>query len=79
MKCETLYHYLSDYLDGEVDTATRNAIDTHLQSCPRCAILAKTTAKTIDLSRHIAKPTLSPSRRGALIRTVQATFRTKTE
>ena len=37
LKCSEVLSSLSDYLDGECDSALRARIDEHLRGCDRCA------------------------------------------
>jgi hypothetical protein len=39
MKCEQMWHELSNYLDGEVDPTLGSAMDEHLKGCQRCTSL----------------------------------------
>ena len=51
-ECRELLRALCDYLDGAVDAQARERIDRHLQHCPRCDILWKTTRRTLDLYKN---------------------------
>jgi hypothetical protein len=39
MKCEQMWHEISNYLDGEVDPALRSVMDEHLKVCKHCTSL----------------------------------------
>lgn len=60
MTCTELETQLSDYLEGDLDAATREAAERHLAGCPHCAALVT------DLRRLVtdaaALPVLRPSR-----------------
>ena len=36
LRCWDARSRVSDYLDGEVDDATRDALERHLRTCPTC-------------------------------------------
>ena len=36
LRCWRARRHVSAYLDGELDAATRTAVETHLESCPTC-------------------------------------------
>ena len=36
MSCVQVLEVLSDYLDGDLDDATRESVDAHLSGCDRC-------------------------------------------
>ena len=36
LRCWRARRHVSAYLDGELDTGTRSAVEAHLQSCPTC-------------------------------------------
>jgi anti-sigma factor RsiW len=47
---------LSDYLDGELSTDERAAVDQHLRDCPECAAVLN------DLKRVVARAASAPAR-----------------
>lgn len=49
--CKKLLAELSDYLDGEMDFALRQELETHLKACPQCWVISDTTRKTIQIFR----------------------------
>jgi anti-sigma factor RsiW len=62
-QCQELLGQLSDYIDGELETAICDEIEQHLHSCHNCRVLVDTTKKTITLyQRHhrAAETELSP-------------------
>jgi anti-sigma factor RsiW len=60
LTCETLDALLPDYLEGEMDAATRATVESHARSCARCeALLGDLTAIARDAR---ALPDLAPSR-----------------
>ena len=48
-ECRELLRALCDYLDGAVDSQSRERFDRHRKNCPRCDILCRTTRRTLDL------------------------------
>lgn len=59
MTCSTLDEWLADYLEGDLDVATRRQFEAHVASCVRCTALVR------DLERIRAGaaelPVLTPS------------------
>jgi len=49
VKCQTVILELSNYLDAELDAATRAEIERHLAACEDCRIVVDTTRKTIEI------------------------------
>ncbi len=45
--CEELRQQLSDYLDDELSTEARLAMEAHLARCPECARFAQELAATV--------------------------------
>ena len=48
MKCEETRELLDAFHDGELQPATRAAVETHLRSCPSCS-----AALLLDFERRI--------------------------
>ena len=49
--CREVFDLLSDYVDGELDPATRESLARHLEACPPCESFLKTFEKTRALCR----------------------------
>lgn len=49
IRCEKVWHEISNYLDGDVDATLRSAMDQHFQSCQRCASVLAGTKNVIRL------------------------------
>lgn len=49
MKCKTLLTELCDFLDGGLDPAALQELQTHLDHCKDCRVLVDTTRKTIEI------------------------------
>jgi hypothetical protein len=47
--CEEVWRQVSNYLDGELDAATRGAIDDHVRGCQHCAAVVDGTRNVIRL------------------------------
>jgi predicted anti-sigma-YlaC factor YlaD len=52
MNCTHCEERLSDYLEGSVDGAERDALDVHLQSCSACAGLLSNMRDVMAWGRH---------------------------
>jgi anti-sigma factor (TIGR02949 family) len=50
--CREVYELLSDYVDGDLPEATREALSRHLGACPPCERFLNTFRKTRDLCRE---------------------------
>ena len=82
VNCEQVWHEISNYLDGEVDSELRAAIEEHVRGCQHCTAVLEGTRNVIELygdermmevplgfSRRLhqrLESDLSPSRRGFL-------------
>lgn len=51
MKCADFLKELTDYLDGVIDSKTKNELEEHLQWCHNCYIVCNTTQRTIEIYR----------------------------
>ena len=49
VKCEQVWDEISNYLDDEVETSLREAIDEHIHGCERCAAVLEGTRNVIRL------------------------------
>lgn len=49
MKCKTLVLELTEYLDGEIDSALKEELELHLLKCKNCRLIVNTTKKTIEV------------------------------
>jgi Putative zinc-finger len=49
VKCERVWHEISNYLEGEVDSALRLAMDEHFRTCQRCSSVLEGTRNVIQL------------------------------
>ena len=49
--CRNLLSQLSDYVDGDLDTALCAEIEKHMADCPDCRAVVNTLEKTVELYR----------------------------
>jgi hypothetical protein len=49
LNCEQVWHEISNYLEGEVDSALRLAMDEHCRTCQRCSSVLAGTRNVIQL------------------------------
>jgi anti-sigma factor RsiW len=58
VNCQELLTQLSDYIDGELETALCSELELHLTLCPNCRVMVDTVRKTITLYRGQASDCL---------------------
>lgn len=49
VKCEQVWHEISNYIEGEVEPGLRSAMDEHFRSCKRCSSVLEGTRNVISL------------------------------
>lgn len=49
VKCELVWHEISNYLEGEIDAALRSAMDEHFRTCKRCTSVLAGMRNVIQL------------------------------
>ena len=49
MNCEDVIHELSDFIDGELDGASKRELESHLKECMECKLVVDQTKKTVEL------------------------------
>lgn len=74
MKCEDLLHYLSDYIDQNLDEALSAEAQEHLSTCQNCHVVLDTTQRTISLFRQHNKQTIPADRKRPLFDKLQHAF-----
>ena len=52
-KCRAFFEKLSDYIDHELDQASCEAIEAHLQQCPPCQACLATLKQTVAMCRKM--------------------------
>jgi len=50
MKCEHVWNYVSDYIDGSVDPQLREEIEKHLEQCEICTAIIDSTRNIVVLT-----------------------------
>ncbi len=74
--CQQIIAQLSEYLDGEVSPATRQAVEAHLAKCHRCSLVFSTTRQTLKIvteSGAFAIPVSAGTRLHARLKELLAT------
>jgi anti-sigma factor RsiW len=49
LNCEDVIHELSDFIDGDLDAAMKQEIESHLDGCKECKLVVNQTKKTIEI------------------------------
>jgi len=49
LNCKGVIRELSNYLDGELDSAIKEELDRHLQHCEDCTMVLDQTKKSIEI------------------------------
>jgi anti-sigma factor RsiW len=47
--CEQVWSEISNYIDGEIDSTTRSALDEHFGQCARCTAVLEGTRNVVQL------------------------------
>lgn len=50
LECKHVWGYISEYLDGTVDAATREDIERHLEHCDICSAILDSTRNILILT-----------------------------
>jgi anti-sigma factor RsiW len=50
LKCEHVWNYISDYIDGSVDAHLRDEIEKHLEHCEICTAVLDSTRNILVLT-----------------------------
>jgi anti-sigma factor RsiW len=77
MNCEELVHYLSDYIDNNLDEDLRAEAEEHLSTCHNCHVVLDTTRKTILLYKTAGRQDIPALRRQALFDRLQNALKQK--
>jgi len=70
--CQEVVELVTDYLEGELDEATRTELEAHLALCPGCHAYLEQMRQTIDDLGHVPVDSLSERAQDDLM----AAFRT---
>ena len=49
MDCKTVLAIISEYVDGEVSSELRKALEEHVARCRRCRVVLDTTRRTLKI------------------------------
>lgn len=49
MNCKAVMHEISNYIDGDLDAAMKQEIESHLVECKECAVFFNQTKLTVDI------------------------------
>jgi len=49
LNCKGVVREISNYIDGELDAATKQEIERHLGHCDDCAMVVNQTKMTVDI------------------------------
>lgn len=72
MQCGGVQKQLSDYLDGRLDRAHRDAVDRHLRACAPCRAELETLRQTVALLHDLEEVAPPPEVRAQLARKIRA-------
>jgi anti-sigma factor RsiW len=71
LACASGVELLMDYLEGELDAETRDAIDAHVAACARCAAFIDSYRATPEILRRATARSLPADLAAALLRSVR--------
>jgi anti-sigma factor RsiW len=74
MNCEDLLHYLSDYIDQDLNEELTAEAQAHLFTCQNCGVVLDTTQRTISLFHQHSKQTIPAERKRPLFDKLQQAF-----
>jgi len=49
LNCKGVIQELNDHLDGNLDPALAQELESHLEHCEDCRVIVDTTKKTVDI------------------------------
>lgn len=67
ISCQEVVEIVTDYLEGELDDATKSELEAHLALCPGCDTYLNQMRETIDRLGHVPVDTLSEQAQTDLI------------
>lgn len=59
ISCQEVVEIVTDYLEGQLDEATRTELEAHLALCPGCDLYLDQMRATIDELGHVPVESLS--------------------
>lgn len=67
LRCRDIVELLSEYLDGQLDPATAEALEAHLADCQECTAFINTYRGTLRMTRQLREEQLPPALRERLL------------
>jgi anti-sigma factor RsiW len=67
LTCKQVVELVTDYLDGELPAAMREAVERHLQACPHCVTYVEQMRLTAASLRDVPVESISPQARAELV------------
>ena len=67
IRCQEVVELVTDYLEGDLDSATRSELEAHLALCPACAEYVRGLKTTLQLVGHVSLDSLSATAKSDLI------------
>jgi anti-sigma factor (TIGR02949 family) len=67
LRCRDIVELLGDYLDGELNPATAEALKAHLADCRECTAFINTYRGTVRVTRRLKEEDLPPLLRERLL------------
>lgn len=49
MNCKEVIRDISDFIDGDLDAASKQDLESHLQDCEECRLVVNQTKKTVEV------------------------------
>jgi len=49
LNCDGVIHELSNFIDGELDSAMKRELESHLTDCEDCRLVVDQTKKTVEI------------------------------
>lgn len=67
LRCRDIVELLGEYIDGELDPATAEALRAHLADCRECTAFIKTYRGTVRMTRQLREEQIPPALRERLL------------
>ena len=67
LSCREIVELVTDYLEGDLDTETRTALETHLDLCPGCARYVEQIGETVSTLGEVSSENLSAEAQAGLL------------
>lgn len=67
LRCRDIVELLGEYLDGELDPATAEALKAHLADCQECTAFVNTYRGSVRTTRQLREEQLPPQLRQRLL------------